>query len=200
MNRRRLRVVVLSVMVVGIAVLFLQLRSTLEEQKGKEIDPTALDGMLPNAVQWIQDFRRVEVKDGKTAWEVRGEEAQYLEDKEQVLVRAPKAAFFTSEGEKVEVTGGEATVGFDGKDLKDVSLHDDVEIHFRDFVIRMPQAVYRHTEKKILADGPVEIRGQRVELHGNALTVFMQDSRFELGDPVRVTLLPESGNARRSRG
>ena len=198
MNRRRMRFAVLSIAVIGVAVLVVQLRSTLSEQKSKEVDPSALEGMLPNAVQWIQDFHRIEIKDGKTSWEVRGDEAQYLEDKEQVLVRAPKASFFTAEGEKVEVNGGEAMVGFDGKELKDVSLHENVEVHFRDFVIRMPQAVYLHLEKKIVADGPVEIRGQRVHLNGNDLVVFMQDSRFELGDPVRVTLLPEPGSARRS--
>ncbi|MGH7806274.1 MAG: LPS export ABC transporter periplasmic protein LptC [Candidatus Binatia bacterium] len=199
MSRRRIRFVVLSIVVLGVVVLGVQLRSTMKAQKGKKVDSTvALEGMLPDAVQWIQDFHRIEIKDGKTAWEVRGEEAQYLEEKEQVLVRGPKAAFFTDEGEKVQVAGGEATVGFDGRDLKDVSLHDNVEIHFRDFVIHMPQAVYRHADKKIVADGPVDIKGQRVELQGYALVVFMDDSRFELGDPVRVTLLPESAASRRS--
>ena len=199
MSRRRIRFAVLSIVVLGVTILGVQLRATLNEQKGKEVDSTAaLQGMLPDAVQWIQDFHRIEIKDGKTAWEVRGDEAQYLEEKEQVLVRGPKASFFTDEGEKVMVAGGEAMVGFDGKDLKDVSLHENVEIHFRDFVIRMPEAVYRHAEKKIIADGPVDIKGQRVELHGNALVVFMSDSRFELGDPVRVTLLPEPPASRRS--
>ena len=199
MSRRQIRFAVLSIMVVGLAILFVQLRSTLSEQKGKEVDSTAaLEGMLPDAVQWIQDFHRIEIKDGKTAWEVRGDEAQYLEEKQQILVRAPKASLFTTDGEKVEVNGGEATVGFDGKDLKDVSLHENVEIHFRDFVIRMGQAVYRHEENKIFADGPVDIKGERVELHGTGLVVFMKDSRFELGNPVRVTLLPERGAARRS--
>lgn len=196
--RRRLRAFVLTVVVVGIATIFVQLYGVLEGQKGKTVDPKALEGMLPDAVQWIQDFHRIEIKDGKTSWEVRGEEAQYLEDKQQVLVRGPQAAVFTDAGERVEVKGGEAMVGFDGQELKDVSVHDNVEVRFRDFVIKAPQATYRHEEKKIVATGAVAIKGDRVELHGTDLVVFMSDSRFQLRQPVRVTLQPEVSAPRRS--
>lgn len=192
MRRRPLRFAVLAVVLVGVTTLVVQLRGVLEAQKGKEVDSTALEGMLPDAVQWIQDFHRIEIKDGKTAWEVRGDEAQYLEENEQVLVRGPKAALFTADGERVEVSGGEAVVGFDGQGLKDVEVHDDVVVKFRDFVIRARNATYRHEQQRIVVTGEVDIRGDRVELHGNDLVVFMSDSRFELRDPVRVTLLPDS--------
>lgn len=198
MSRRRLRYAVLAVVLVGVTTLVVQLRGALEAQKGKEIDSTALEGMLPDAVQWIQDFHRIEIKDGKTAWEVRGDEAQYLEEKEQVLVRGPKAALFTAEGERVEVTGGEAVVGFDGQSLKDVQVQQDVIVKFRDFVIRAPNATYRHEEQKIVSTGAVDIKGDRVELQGQDLVVFMTDSRFELRDPVRVLLLPETATASRT--
>ena len=197
MGRRRLRFAVLAVVLVGLTTLVVQLRGALEAQKGKEVDSSALDGMLPDAVQWIQDFHRIEIKDGKTAWEVRGDEAQYLEEKEQVLVRGPKATLFTADGERVEVSGGAAVVGFDGQGLKDVRVEDDVVVRFRDFVIHAPNATYRHEEQKIVATGEVDIRGDRVELHGTDLVVFMTDSRFELRQPVRVTLLPESAAASR---
>jgi len=153
--------------------------------------------MLPDAVQWIQNFHRIEIREGKKSWELVADEAQYLQDENQVIVRKPQTTLYMKDGEKVTVTGDQGRVEFVGKDLRKATLHDSVEIHVRGFVIRANDAVYDRGTDKIFAMGPVTIVGEQVQVAGNNMTVFVKESRFELEKPVRVTLSPKALQASR---
>jgi lipopolysaccharide export system protein LptC len=80
---------------------------SLEAGKSKQVDRSSLEGMLPDAVQWIQNFHRIEIREGKKAWELVADEAQYLESENQVVVRNPRTTLYMKDGEKVTVTGGQ---------------------------------------------------------------------------------------------
>jgi LPS export ABC transporter protein LptC len=171
--------------------------SSLEAGKSKQVDRSTLEGMLPDAVQWIQNFHRIEIREGKKSWELVADEAQYLEDENRIVVRKPRTTLYTKEGEKVTITGDQGKVEFVGKDLQKAILHDSVEIHVRGFVIRANDAVYDRGTEKIVAVGPVTIVGDQVQVAGNNMTVFVKESRFELEKPVRVTLSPKALQASR---
>ncbi len=153
--------------------------------------------MLPDAVQWIQNFHRIEIRDGRKAWELEAEEAQYLEDSGEVLVRKPKTSLYMKDGERVTVTGGQGKIEFTGRDLQKATLHDSVEIHVRGFVVRAEDAVYDRDTDRVFAKGPVTIAGDQVRVAGTNMTVFMKESRFELERPVHVTLQPKPEGAPR---
>lgn len=171
--------------------------ASLEAGKSKQVDRSSLEGMLPDAVQWIQNFHRIEVREGKKTWELVADEAQYLEDQNQVVVRKPRTTFYMKDGEKVIISGQQGNVVFAGKDLQTATLHDNVEIHVRAFVIRVDEAVYDRATDKIVAKGPVKIDGEQLHVAGNDMTVYVKESRFELGKPVRVTLSPKAFQAAR---
>jgi LPS export ABC transporter protein LptC len=173
------------------------LHESLKAQQSKQVDSSALEGMLPDAVQWIQNFHRIEIRDGKKAWELEADEAQYLQDQNQVIVRKPRTTLYMKDGEKVTVTGDQGNVEFAGKDLQKAVLHDSVEIHVRGFVVRADDAVYDRAMDQIVAKGPVTIEGNEVRVAGNDMTVFVKESRFELEKPVRVTLTPKPVGAAR---
>jgi LPS export ABC transporter protein LptC len=173
------------------------LHSSFETQKKTRVDRSSLDGMLPDAVQWIQNFHRIEIRDGKKAWELEADEAQFLQDQNQVLVRKPRTTLYMKDGEKVTVTGDQGTVAFQGKDLQAATLHDSVVIHVRGFVIRANDAVYDRATDQIVAKGPVQIEGEQVQVAGNDMTVFVKESRFQLEKTVHVTLAPKALDAPR---
>ncbi|MGH7822593.1 MAG: LPS export ABC transporter periplasmic protein LptC [Candidatus Binatia bacterium] len=199
MTRQRVRWTVLAVIVITpLVLLVLQLRTSFEVQKEKEVDDSPLEGMLPEAVQWIQNFHRIEIKEGKKAWEVEADEAQYLQEREQVLVRSPRASFYLKDGDKVTVSGDHGRLQFTGKDLQRVVLRDNVVIHVRDFVIRVAGARYSRENDRIVADGPVSVVGEQVELSGSGMIVFMKASRMKLRQDVHVKLLPKAAPSRRA--
>jgi len=169
------------------------LHTSFQAQKSKQDDHTSLEGMLPEAVQWIQNFHRIEIREGNKAWELVADEAQYLQGQNQVVVRQPRTTLYMKDGEKVIVNGQQGTVEFaNGKDLQRAVLHDSVEVHVRGFVIHAEEAIYDRGAEKITARGPVTIVGAQMQVAGNDMTVYVKDSRFELGKPVRVTLQPKA--------
>jgi LPS export ABC transporter protein LptC len=169
------------------------LHTSFQAQKSKQDDHSSLEGMLPEAVQWIQNFHRIEIREGKKSWELVADEAQYLQDRNQVLVRKPRTTLYMKDGEKVIVSGNQGTVEFlNGKDLQKAVLHDSVEVLVRGFVIRAEEAIYERSAEKIVASGPVTIVGEELQVAGIDMTVYVKDSRFELGKSVRVTVLPKT--------
>jgi LPS export ABC transporter protein LptC len=148
--------------------------------------------MLPDAVQWIQNFHRIEIRDGKKAWELEADEAQYLQDRNQVVVRRPRTTFYVKDGEKVTVIGDAGDIEFEGKDLQKATMHDNVEIHVRGFIVRAKDAVYDKTTDQIVAKGAVTIDGEQLKVAGSDMVVFVKESRFTLDQPVRVTLSPKA--------
>lgn len=198
MRRRQARWTILALVVAALSGVVYQVRTTLLAQKENQVDRSGISGMLPEAVQWIQNFHRVQVKDGRKSWEVEADEAQYLEENGQVLVRNPRAILYLKDGEKVSVRGAQGKIEFKGKDLQKVLLRDSVEIRVRGFTVRSDEALYDRDQDQIFANGPVNIVGQELEVAGSDMIVFVKDSRFELQKRVRVTVLPRDGAKRAS--
>jgi LPS export ABC transporter protein LptC len=209
-RRRQIRAAVGVVIVVALAGVGYLVHSSMRSQKRNQVDASSLQGMLPDAVQWIQNFHRIEIKDGKKSWELEADEAQYLQDQNQVIVRKPRTTFYmkpsqtgakggpakdtaTKEPEKVTVTGNEGKIEFqNNKDLQRAILHDNVEIHVRGFVIRANDAVYDKSTDQIVAKGAVTIDGEQLRVAGTDMVVHVKESRFQLDKPVRVTLQPKA--------
>ena len=205
MRRSQIRAAVGLLVIVALTGVGYRVHSSMRSQKRNEVDSSTLQGMLPDAVQWIQNFHRIEIKDGKKTWELVADEAQYLQDRNQVVVRRPRTTFYMkatqSDGqgqapkdpEKVTVTGDQGNIEFeDGKELSRATLHDNVEIHVRGFVIRASDAVYDKSTDQIVAKGAVTIDGEQLRVAGTDMVVFVKESRFELDKPVRVTLQPKA--------
>lgn len=189
-RKKRLAWVILGVAMISLGGIAFQVYRSLALQKESTIDVRAIEGMLPDAVQWIQDFHRIEIQDGRKVWEVEGDEAQYLEESKQVLVRGPRASLYFEDGGVVTVKGGEGVLHLEERDLREVNLKGNVEIRFRDFVIRAPGAVYRRDTEKIVAEGPIQINGDRLQVEGANMVVFVKDSKMQITKDVRVSVLP----------
>lgn len=194
MRRKRLRWTLAALIVAGLGGMFYQVYSSLTAQRGKRLDPSSFEGMIPEAVQWMQNFHRIEIREGKKVWEVNADEAQYLEESQRVLVRNPYVSLYLKDGEGVTVKGGQGQLDFSGKELQKVTLQNDVEIQVRGYVVRSREASYDRGVDQIFANGPVSIVGEQLQVNGTDMVVFMKDSRFELMKQVRVTLLPRQAS------
>ncbi|MGH7896411.1 MAG: LPS export ABC transporter periplasmic protein LptC [Candidatus Binatia bacterium] len=192
MRRQHARLAVLAVIVASLSGVGYLVHSSLEAQKDKQVDRTSLEGMLPDAVQWIQNFHRIEIREGKKAWELEADEAQYLQESGEVLVRRPRTSLYMKDGERVSVQSEQGKIEFKGKDLYKAALHDSVEIRVRGFVVRAKEALYDREADSIVAKGPVTIESDQLRVAGTNMTVFVKESRFELDKPVHVTLLPKA--------
>jgi hypothetical protein len=115
----------LGLIVALIGFVGVQLYQSFQIQREREIDSEGTLDMLPQAVQMIQNFHRVEIRDGEKVWELKAEEAQYLPESDEVVVRNLRASFFRDDGGEVLITGVHM-VG-DTLELRGRGMNIDVE-------------------------------------------------------------------------
>ncbi|HEV8713098.1 MAG TPA: LPS export ABC transporter periplasmic protein LptC, partial [Candidatus Binatia bacterium] len=73
--------------------------------------------IVPEADQRLQNFRRVQVRDGKKIWEIAARQARYFEADGEVIVEAPEVSFYLNDGGVVALRCGEGRLHM-GKDEK----------------------------------------------------------------------------------
>ena len=190
------RLVVLGLVLLPVGLIAYQLRQNLQSQLDAEVDSKdALVDMLPEVFQMIQNFRRVEIRDGNKIWELEAEEAQYMRESNVVVVREPRVSFFLDDGSEVRISGEQGEVLVLERELKGIKVQDNVEIHVRDFVILVESAAYDRKQGQIVTPGPVHILGKTLELWGRGMKVDIESSNFTIDESVRVTFRPDSEDA-----
>src|SRR5882724_13469028 len=132
----------------GLALVFLlggvgvQLGRSQWQQHLRGLRSAQLD-FLPEAAQRIQNFRRVKMEGDRKAWEVAAREAQYFEDEQQVAVQAPEVSFYLKGDQGVvSLRSDQGKLYLSGRDMDRAELEGKVEVHFKDYLVKMDRAVY----------------------------------------------------------
>ena len=98
MRRRRLRTTLLVVVTAALAGIGYQVATSMRATRGGARRALPID--LPAVAQHIRDFRRVKTRHGKPVWEVKAAEAQYFDDQDAIVVRAPEVIFYFEDGKR----------------------------------------------------------------------------------------------------
>ena len=133
--KARLRIAIFFALIVLLGGMALMVRRAFNTNTQFELAQKALD-LVPDAAQRIQDFHRVQVRDGKKEWEIAAAEARYLEDEHKVVVRAPMVRLYLKDGRSIGIRGDEGVVLLDGKELRSVDLSGAVEVTLADYIVR----------------------------------------------------------------
>jgi LPS export ABC transporter protein LptC len=184
------RVMLLGLIVALIGFVGVQLYQSFQIQREREIDSEGTLDMLPQAVQMIQNFHRVEIRDGEKVWELKAEEAQYLPESDEVVVRNLRASFFRDDGGEVVITGGKGHVRLVDRELRRIRVRDNVVVHVEEFVIKVDDATYSRDLDRIVARGPVHIVGDTLELRGRGMNIDVERSSFTIDTSVHMTIRP----------
>jgi len=159
----------------------------LWNQSRAELDEKALD-LLPAVAQRIEDFHRVQVRDGRKEREIVAREARYFDEREQVVVREPWLRVYLRDGRSVGVKGEEGTVSLAGKELDSVELAGDIRVTLADYEVRAEYARYDRHRDVISAPAMVSITGGDIEARGGGLEVDVRAQRLRLQRDVHMTL------------
>lgn len=190
MRRRLARRFLLVLVLLGLAGVGVQVYLNTQEQEEQAFERSDLEGMLPEAVQWIQNFRRIQIRQGKKTWEIEGAEAQYLREDGTILVREPRATFYLENSREVRIRGDEGTVILRDNDLQEVTLRDNVKLRLGNYVVDASRVKYQRKEKRVYVPGLVRIHGERIDVEGQDMVVFVDESMVRLRRRVKVTLQP----------
>ncbi len=160
-------------------------------QQGKAtLARQALD-LLPGVAQRIEDFHRVEVRDGHKVWEIAAAEARYFEAERRVVVRQPMVRLYLDDGRSVGLKGDEGTVSLDGKDLDSVELSGSIEVTLADYTVRTDYARYDRRSDRIEAPGQVQITGKSIDAVGGSMEVDVAEQTLRLLKNVQMDFRPQ---------
>jgi LPS export ABC transporter protein LptC len=196
MSRYQVRFVtaLVGVLLVGGIIYHLAVTVRKQHRNAQMIEKIKPD-IVPGADQRLQNFRRVQMRDGKKVWEIASRQARYFEASGEVVVDAPEVSFYLSDGEVIAIRCGEGRLhrGKDEKDISQIELKNDLQMQVGDFSLRTQDAVYDTEHHTISSSGAVQIMSRGLLVEGQGYTVEVADKRLLLNSDVRTTLTKEEG-------
>jgi LPS export ABC transporter protein LptC len=177
-HRSRVRGVLIVVVMASLGAIGFVLGRTLVQQKEAEKALPTQD-LLPEVSQRIRDFRRVKVSDGHKVWELTAKEAQYFEDKNEVVVTGPEVAFY-GDGDTVRLVGREGRVRLDGRELERLDVDGGVTVEVGDYRLETDQAVYYRDKESIIAPKGIRVAGNDVDMTGDVLVVDLGSQKIHV--------------------
>jgi LPS export ABC transporter protein LptC len=167
--------------------------STIWANKLREIreNPVQLLDQLPESALRIKDFRRAKVENGRTVWELLGEEANYNKDQRQAVVQKPRFLYYDKKGEIAEASAEIAHVYLNDKEVEKMQLDGGIELSYQGYVLKSQEAIYLPAKEQIVMPQRTTLTGEGLELQGSSMEVDLADSKVRLLRDVRTKLEPE---------
>jgi len=176
------------VMVAVIGAVGVQLARSQWAQHLRSLRTRELD-FLPQVAQRIQNFRRVKMEGDRKVWEVAAREAQYFEEDRQIVVDAPEVNFFTKDDQGVvSVKGKQGKILLDGREMDRVDLEGNIELRFRDYLVRTDNASYKRDDDSVVSPGAVVVTGNGLSLSSDRMTVEMESQHVRFEGKVKTVL------------
>ena len=167
--------------------------STIWANKLREIreNPVQLLDQLPDSALRIKDFRRAKVENGRTVWELLGEEANYNKDQRQAVVQKPRFLYYDKKGEIAEASAEIAHVYLNDKEVEKMQLDGGIELSYQGYVLKSQEAIYLPAREQIVMPQRTTLTGEGLELQGSSMEVDLADSKVRLLRDVKTKLEPE---------
>lgn len=153
----------------------------------------------------LQEFHRVEVKNGKKMWEVRAHDARYFPADSIVQVNDAEVMVYQTKGEPVGFRAKSARLLLAGDSLQSAELEGNVIVQVTSTVnFQTEVALYDSKDGSMSAPGAVNIKGDGFSLTGEGLALSIPDqvirinqnvsSQFESGAKLPSSLASRVGN------
>lgn len=154
-------------------------------------NPLKVLDSLPEASLTIKDFHRAKIENGRKVWELFGDEASYLKEQQEVIVKKPRFYYYDKKG-KAAVTSGEvAHVHFTEKQLERMQLEGGVHVAFQGYVLESEEAIYLPAQDQIILPRRTTVVGEGLELEGARMEVGLEDKTVRLLQNVKSKIEPQ---------
>ena len=186
------RLVLLVAIFASLGAVGYKVTSTIWANKLRDIreNPIQLLDQLPESALRIKDFRRAKVENGRTVWELLGEEANYNKDQRQVVVQKPRFIYYDKKGEIAEASAEIAHVYLNDKELEKMQLDGGIELSYQGYLLKSQEAIYLPAKEQIVMPQRTTLTGEGLELQGSSMEVDLADSKVRLLRDVKTKLEP----------
>jgi len=190
---RKERFLLLVAIIVSVGAVGYKVTAEIWANKLREIreNPIKLLDELPESALNIKDFRRAKVENGRTVWELLGEEASYDKDHRQAVIHKPRFLYYDKNGEVAEASAEIAHLYLNEKELEKMQLEGGIEISYSGYLLNSQEATYLPAKEQIMMPQRTTLTGEGLELQGATMEVDLGESKVRLLRDVKTKLEPE---------
>ena len=175
--------ILLSIVLIG-GICFISLWLNLHGKKALEEGEVPPKISTDGADARLEKIRFVEEKQGQKTWELEAKSIQQYQGQNIMLLEKVKVNFFTKEGRSFILSGNQAKVYQDSKNME---LVGDVVLTSSDgYRLKTHSIFYQHSEKRVTTSDPVEIEGEQIRLVGKGMWVDMEAKIFKVLSQVKT--------------
>ncbi len=156
-----------------------------------EKNPLKVLDSLPEASLTIRDFHRAKIENGRKIWELFGDEANYLKEKQEVLIKKPRFYYYDKKGKVAETRGEVAHVYLSEKQLERMQLEGGVHMAFHGYILESEEAVYLPAKDQVVLPRRTTVVGEGLVLEGARMEIELEERRVRLLQNVKSKIEPE---------
>ena len=191
--RKTRRFLLLLVIFMGLGAVGYKVTEAIWVNKLREIKRNPLQALdyLPETALRIKDFRRAKVENGRTVWELLGDDASFNKDQREAVVTKPRFLYYDKKGEIAEAAAELAHVYLNDKELEKMQLEGGIELSYNGYILKNQEAIYLPAKEQILMPQRTTMVGEGLQLEGSSMEVDLGDSKVRMLGNVRTKLEPE---------
>jgi len=181
---KRLKIaILLSIVLIG-GIVLVSLRANLQARKASNAAEKVSKVSTEGADMQLKKIRFVEDKQGQKTLELEADSVHQYQEQNVMVLEAVKVTFYAKEGRIIYLTAKQGKVY---QDSKNVDVSGDVVLTSSDgYQLKTHSAFYRHSEKTVSTDDPVEIEGEQLRLTGKGMLVNVDDKTFKILSDVKT--------------
>jgi LPS export ABC transporter protein LptC len=147
----------------------------------------------------MKDFRRAKVENGRTVWELLGEEANYNKEQREAVVQKPRFLYYDKEGQVAEASAEIAHIYLNDKELEKMQLEGGIEFSYNGYTLKSQEAIYLPAKEQVVMPQQTRLSGEGLELQGSSMEVDLGDKKVRLIRNVKTKLEPEKLDKQKNR-
>jgi len=190
--RKHRRLILLIAIFLSLGGVGYKVAQTIGLQKLRELKKNPLEALdyLPEAALKMKDFHRAKIEDGRKVWEIFGDEANYLKEQKEAIIKKPRFYFYDKKGETAETTGEVARIFLKENELEKIVLQGAVQVTYQGYVLTSEEAVYLPGKQQITLPSKTTMISSGIELQGSRMEVDLEEKKMRLLRDVKTKVEP----------
>ncbi len=146
--------------------------------------------LAPEKQGEMKEVRLTEIQDGDKKWVLKADNADYVRDKDRIVLSRVWVEIYGLEGGTLLITGD---TGFIGIKSRDLTLTGNVQAKGPNYTFSSDEVHYNPQTRILTAPGPVRLESPRVFVEGKNMTVDLKTQKLDLAQHCKTKLRLSGG-------
>jgi LPS export ABC transporter protein LptC len=159
------------------------------------IDPRTVlpssKGLISKADIVMDNFSLKQVRNGLVEWDIKAEQAELFEERDEVSLSAIQATLQTAEGLRVSFSGDRGLLNTGTHDFEIKKNEGDLNVSMNNgYTIQASSLTWKDRQREIVSEQPIRIIGQGLRIRGDQLIIKLENQQLIINGDVHVTEEP----------